>query len=262
MPAYNAEKYIAEAIESILAQTFKDFEFIIVDDASTDDTWKIIQDYAKKDKRIVTLQNNSNQKICKTLNRGIDIVKGKYIVRMDADDWSFPDRIQKQYEYMEAHRDVVISGGTMIVCDEKLVPISKRTYSQNDNDLKKLILRFSPFSHPSVIIETEIIKKIGGYNMLYAEDIELYLKLGEYGKFGNTSDTLIKYRDIPSSMTNTKLKITELHTLQLRLRAVKKLGYSFTFFDLIYNILQLVSIYIFPTQMKIFIFNILRNKSI
>lgn len=262
MPAYNAEKYISEAIGSILDQTFKDFEFIIVDDASTDGTWNIIKKFAAIDNRIIAIQNERNLKICQTLNRGIEIARGKYILRMDADDWSFPDRIQKQYEYMVSHNEIVISGGTMFVCDEKLNPISKRTYSQHDKELKKSILRYSPFSHPTVIIKTKIVKKVGGYNMLYAEDIELYLKLGQYGKFGNIIEPLIKYRDIPSSMTNTKLKVTELHTLQLRLHAVRKLGYSYTFFDLVYNILQLISVYIFPTKLKIFLFSKFRNKSL
>jgi len=262
MPAYNAEKYIGEAIESILNQTFRDFEFIIIDDASTDDTWNIIQKYKTKDKRIITLKNTINQKICKTLNEGISIAKGKYIVRMDADDWSFPDRIKKQYRYMESHRNIIISGGSMLVCDSNLNQYARRDYPTENEELRKSILRFSPFSHPTVIFKTKIAKKIGGYHTLYAEDIELYLKLGKYGVFGNIEDTLIKYREITSSMTNTKLRITEMHTLKHRLTAVLKYGYNFSFFDLIYNLFQLISVFVIPAKLKIYLFNKFRNKSI
>jgi glycosyltransferase involved in cell wall biosynthesis len=86
MPNYNCEKYLAEAIESILSQSFTDFEFIIIDDGSTDRSWEIIQEFAKKDSRIVAIRNTENLKICKTLNKGIEIVKGEYIARMDSDD--------------------------------------------------------------------------------------------------------------------------------------------------------------------------------
>lgn len=260
MPAYNAEKYIGEAIESILNQTFKDFEFIIIDDASTDGTWEVIQRYAKKDRRIISLQNDSNKKICKTLNRGIKMAKGKYIVRMDADDWSFPDRIQKQVDFMEKNTRHTISGGSMLITDENLHPYALRTYPSSDSLLRRKIMRYSPFSHPAVIYRTDLAKKIGGYHMLYAEDIELYLNLGKYGLFGNLPDTLIKYREIPTSMTNTKLKITELHTLKLRVMAMQKLHYKVTCFDVIYNFFHLISIYVLPTQIKIYIFNTFRNK--
>lgn len=259
MPAYNAEKYIGEAIESILNQTYKNFEFIIVDDASTDSTWKIIQNYAKKDGRLIALKNKTNLKICKTLNKGIKVAIGKYIARMDADDWSYPDRLEKQIKYMQKNPSLVISGGAMLICDEVMKPFAMRTYASNNQILRRKIMRYSPFAHPSVIFKTDIARKVGGYHMLYAEDIELYLNLGQFGNFGNLSDVLIKYREIPTSMTNTKLKITELHTLQLRLKAYLKLRYNASIVDFIYNFFHLISIYIIPTRLKIFIFNRIRN---
>lgn len=262
MPAYNAEKYIAQAIESILNQTFKDFEFIIVDDASTDKTWSIIQYYAKKDERIIILKNKINLKICKTLNRGIGIARGAYIVRMDADDWSFPTRIQKQYDYMESHKKIVVSGCSMLICDSQLSPYAIRGYPTQDDQLRKSILRYSPFSHPTIIFSTKIAKKVGGYHQLYSEDIEFYLNLGQYGNFGNMKDALIKYREVSTSMTFTKLKITEIHTIQHRVMAVQKLGYRFSIIDLVYNMFHFISIFTIPTRLKIQLFNRFRNKKI
>ena len=100
MTAYNTEKYIKEAIESILNQTFKDFEFIIVDDGSTDNTRLIIEEYAKKDRRIKILYNKKNLGIVKSLNKAIAIAKGKYIARMDSDDVSKLNRLEKQFVFM------------------------------------------------------------------------------------------------------------------------------------------------------------------
>lgn len=106
MPVYNSQRYLKTSIESILGQTFQDFEFIIIDDGSTDGSWKIIEKCKQKDERIVALRNKQNIGTSRTLNRGLSIATGKYIVRMDADDWSYPERIEKQYEYMQKHQNV------------------------------------------------------------------------------------------------------------------------------------------------------------
>ena len=116
MPAYNAEKYIGLAIQSILDQTYRDFEFIILDDCSKDHTWEIIQKYAQKDKRIRAIHNNINLKIAETLNKGLKECKGKYIVRKDADDWSYPNRIEKQVD-MEKNPEFLFLRITL-VCNE------------------------------------------------------------------------------------------------------------------------------------------------
>ena len=108
MPAYNAEKYINEAIDSILAQTFTDFEFIIIDDGSTDSTCAIVESYS--DSRIRFFKNEHNLGVAATLNRGLDLARGEYIARMDADDISLPTRFEKQAAYMDSHPDVVVCG--------------------------------------------------------------------------------------------------------------------------------------------------------
>ena len=132
MTAYNSEKYISDTIESILNQTYKNFEFIIIDDASIDNTWKIISKYAKKDIRIRAFQNKSNQKVSYSSNKGIKKSRGKYIARIDSDDWAYPYRLKLQYDFMEKHPEVGISGGIMEICDEKLQPVVLRKYSLTD----------------------------------------------------------------------------------------------------------------------------------
>ena len=113
MPAYNAEKYIREAIDSILAQTYTDFEFIIIDDASTDATASIVESYS--DERIRFFRNEHNMGVANTLNRGLDLAVGEYIARMDSDDISLPERFAKQVEFMDTHTDVIVCGSNAIV---------------------------------------------------------------------------------------------------------------------------------------------------
>ena len=110
MPVYNAEKYVAEAVESILQQTYTDFEFIIIDDCSTDNSYGILQTYAAKDIRIRLFKNDVNNKLPNTLNFGIAQSNGKYIARMDADDISLPERFAKQVEFMESHPEIGVCG--------------------------------------------------------------------------------------------------------------------------------------------------------
>ena len=261
MPAYNAEKYIAEAIESILNQTFKDFEFIIIDDCSTDGTYSIIQRYAKRDDRMIVLKNEKNLKICETLNKGIEIAKGKYIARMDADDWSYPDRLEKQFKFMEENPEIGISGGTMEVCDEKMKVLNQRKYNLSDEEIRKKIFRYSPFSHPLVIIKKDILDKASFYDhdLVYAEDYDLYFRIGNFSKFGNLKDVILKYRMLENNSTSEKLKEMELKTLKIRKKAVKEYGYRMSLIDKIYWVLQYLSIFIFPPKIKIWLFNKLRN---
>src|SRR3989344_5781814 len=110
MPAYNARKYIGEAIESILNQTFKDFEFIIINDCSTDKTKKIIEEYANKDARIKLINNATNLGLTKSLNIGLKEARGEYVARLDADDVALPERLEKQYEFMEKNKETTLVG--------------------------------------------------------------------------------------------------------------------------------------------------------
>ncbi len=117
MPVYNGQDFVSKAIESILGQTFSDFEFIIINDGSTDRTLKILESYQKKDKRIVLL-NQENKGIAKSLNRGIAKAKGDYIARQDADDISFPDRLRNQVEFLDNNKDVGFLGCSCEMIDE------------------------------------------------------------------------------------------------------------------------------------------------
>ena len=140
-PAYNAEKFLAKAIESILCQSYQDFEYIIIDDCSTDGTWKMIQDYAKKDKRIIAITNQKNLGIAGNRNRGVSLAKGKYLVWQDADDISLPRRIEKQVAFMDKHLKVGICGGSLQFFDQNGLK-EKRKYASDDKTLRSKIFRY------------------------------------------------------------------------------------------------------------------------
>lgn len=164
MPAYNAEKYITEAIESILNQTYKNFEFIIIDDCSTDKTWKIIQKYQKKDQRIIIFRNKENLNLGKTLNLGINNAKGKYIARMDADDISLPYRLEMQVKFLEDNPRVGIVGSNLIIIDKNNYPIATRRYPLKDKDIRNKIFLYNPFAHPVIMYRKNVVQKAGLYH--------------------------------------------------------------------------------------------------
>ncbi|PIR73122.1 MAG: hypothetical protein COV26_00220 [Candidatus Nealsonbacteria bacterium CG10_big_fil_rev_8_21_14_0_10_36_23] len=261
MPVYNAEKYLGQSIESILNQTFRKFEFVIVDDASTDGSWEIIKEYSAEDKRIRAFRNKENLRTTRSLNRGLRAAKGKYIVRMDADDWSYPDRLEKQYKFMETHSHVGVSGGTIKVCDSKLNSINERKYPLTDKEARKNIFRFSPFAHPATIWRTSIIKRVGGYNenIPLSQDYELYFRVGKISKFANLDKVLLKLRTHNDSSSIVRGKFQEQYTIYSRIKAFLELGYTMTFTDKLYTFLQMISMVIIPPRFKFWIFNYLRK---
>ena len=179
MPSFNSEKFIRKSIESILNQTLEYFEFIIVDNLSKDKTWEIIQEYALKDSRIIAIQNKEPLNIAITLNRSIELAKGKYIARMDTDDISFPDRLQKQADYLDNNPDVVLVGSAVEFIDENNNKYNKiYNHTHTGQEINKFIRFSSPLIHPTWMVRTDIIKKIATYrDMPMSEDYDLLLRL-------------------------------------------------------------------------------------
>jgi len=262
MSAYNDAETLPAAIESILNQTFTEFEFIIVDDHSSDDSWKVIQEYAAKDARIVALRNDQNLNICGALNRGISRARTPYIVRMDADDTSELKRLEVQHAFMEAHPDVVISGGTIMTCDEQLQPISERQYLLSNAEIRHKLFRYSPFCHATTIYRTADFNQAGGYNpdLASAEDYDLYFRLGRLGKLANVREHLYNVRFHGASISASQSRRQEKATLYIRLKAVAEYGYRMTAGDKLYLAAQYLSMFIIPQAWKLRLFNYFRNR--
>lgn len=260
MPAFNAEKYIGQAIESILNQSFKDFELIIADDYSTDNTWKIIEKYVKRDKRIKAIKNKKNLYIAGNRNKLIKLAQGKYIAWQDADDISLPKRIEHQYEFMEKYPSVGIVGGYLQFFDDK-GNSSIRKYALDDKTLRKYIFRFSPVAQPSAMIRKRCFDEFGYYNLKYppAEDIDMSFRIGTKYKFANLQEIVIKYRETNNSATFKKLKKIELDTITIRKKYSKNIYYPMNFIDKLYNLIQYFSVFLVPAKLRIAIFNLMRN---
>lgn len=260
MPAYNAAKYVGQAVESILNQTYKKFEFIIVDDASTYSTLSILKGFRKKDKRIILIQNKNNLGVTKSLNKAIELAKGKYIIRMDADDWSYPQRFQLQIDLMETHPNVVVSGSYVEVCDSKLKAKYIRKYHLDDTNIRKHIFRYSPFAHPATIWKTNVLKK-ERYNetITTCQDYELYFRVGKIGKFMNLDKPLLKLRMHKDSVSVVQNDLQWKNTVLIRFNAVLMLGYPMSNFDKIYSFLQELCIVLLPVKLRFILFNFLRR---
>jgi glycosyltransferase involved in cell wall biosynthesis len=262
MPAYNAEKYLGEAIDSILSQTFTDFECIIIDDCSTDNTWKIIQKYAKKDSRVVGVQNEKNLGIAGNLNKAISLSKGTYLARMDADDWAYPERFEKQVVFLDSHREVGIIGGAMEVYNESLDQVLYiRSYYTDDDSLRKYIFKQSPFSHPCVMYRKEVIQdNVYNEKLSPTEDYDLYFRVGKKYKFANLEDILLKYRTSETQSSSAKANRQQYLTLYIRLKALVEYGYKASTKDILSSLLQLILIPILPNRFKVALFNFLRQR--
>ena len=206
MPVYNSERYLPIAIESILAQTFRDFEFIIVNDGSTDSSLEIIQRFQGMDPRIRIL-DLPHQGITKSLNSAIRLAQGKYIARMDTDDISMPERFEKQYQYMEAHPEIAVCGSGVLIIDEEGDVIKKdRVICSPEKIEKRHLSGKCSLKHPSVIIRADVLRKVNGYNedLPYAQDFDLWLRIGEIGKLENLREPLIKYRRWADNISSRK----------------------------------------------------------
>jgi glycosyltransferase involved in cell wall biosynthesis len=215
MPVYNGEKYLSEAIDSILNQTFSDFEFLIMNDGSTDNSENIILSYS--DSRIQYIKNVSNLKLITTLNKGIELAKGKYIVRMDADDISAPTRIEKQVAFMEKNEDVGICGSWFTAFGDVQESVCKYK-EQHDEILFKMFYQCH-FCHPSLIIRKKVFEDLEipfNRKFIHAEDYELYLRLSTKWKFHNLQESLINYRIHSSSVSRQNENIQLEHSLQIR----------------------------------------------
>jgi len=260
MPAYNTDRYIGEAIESILNQTFKEFELIIIDDASTDRTWEVIQKYAKLDKRIHAEKNSHNLYIANNRNKLIGMARGKYIAWQDADDISVKERLEKQYAFLENNPPVGIVGGYLLFFDES-GGTSIRKYSQDDTDLRKTIFRYSPVAQPTAMIRRECFHMVGLYDPKYppAEDIDMSFRIGRHWKFANLPYITLKYREHYISATFNRLKKIEQSTLEVRYKNDGQFGYRMSLFDKVFNLLQYFSIYFIPAYTRIRMFNFFRN---
>lgn len=209
MPTYNVGAYIDDAIESILSQSFGDFEFLITDDGSTDNTVRAIQKHAQQDSRVRFFPMKHEGYVA-MLRFGLSQARGGLIARMDSDDVALPDRFARQVEYLKSHPECVVVGSQVILTDPYGTPVECPKHPITHEEIESDLLSGSGWAivHPAALMRKDAVDAAGGYdrNLQLCEDVDLFLKLGERGRLANLPDVLLHYRQHPTSVNHTKFE--------------------------------------------------------
>jgi Glycosyl transferase family 2 len=203
MSVLNGQAFLAEAVESILAQTYHDFEFVIIDDGSRDRTAEILANYAAQDKRI-RVHRHENKGRATSLNIGIGLAHGKYIARMDADDIALSNRLAEQIKFMEEHPGVGLLGGAFeLISDNGSRLMKTVTFPVEDSDIRSALLVDNPICHPTAVMRKAVAEAVGGYRkaLLDAEDYDLWLRISERSHLGNLKTCVLQYRIHPEQVS-------------------------------------------------------------
>ena len=188
-------RYLHQAVESILQQTYTDFEYIIVNDGSSNHVANILNDYARRDKRIFLIQQE-NCGLIASLNNGIQQARGIYIARMDADDISLPQRLEHQVQYLQTYPRIALYGSAIEYIDGNNTVLSRFLYPTSNAELQTKMKQSNYFAHSSIMMRASVVRHVGGYSSLYphAEDYELWLRIAQNHDIANCEDVLLQYR--------------------------------------------------------------------
>lgn len=262
MPCYNANGYLEEAIKSILKQSYKNFELIIVNDGSTDESPETIKKLAKIDKRIIAIHLRKNQGESVAANIGYRKSKGEFIARMDADDVAYPNRLEKQVKFLQSHPQHILVGTQVNVIDKQGEIIGKKLYPLKHEDIFKQFAYFLPFSHPSIMLRRSLLPWKTKLWLEEGEPIADTYTFFHYifrAKFANLPEILLDYRVHGANQSYQKIRYIYLKTIKFRLYAVKKLGYPFSL-KMFFNLLaQSAVVFLLPEKLVINLFFIVRG---
>ncbi len=208
MSVYNGEDYLEEAIDSVLKQTFTEWELIVINDCSTDSTEKILEKFASMDERVKVYPNEVNLRLPSSLNKAMTFAQGKYIGRMDADDICLPDRLEKQYAFMEKNPDIALSSCRFMTLKNGVISSGGCGGKVDNDSIKALLLVTNPILHPGIIAKADVIRNLG-YDKTFTctEDMELWTRFVLSGnKIEIMSDYLMIYRLHDKQITETTLE--------------------------------------------------------
>jgi glycosyltransferase involved in cell wall biosynthesis len=222
MSVFNGERFLCEAIESILSQTVSDFEFVIIDDGSTDTSATILASYQQRDHR-VRVYRQENIGLARSLNRGCGLARGNYIARMDADDVAHRDRLLWQLEFMEAHRTIGLVGGAVEFIDATGKGLSLARQPLKDCEIRRALDDSCVFWHPTTFIRKEVFDSVGGYRKVGdAEDYDLWLRIADKSELANLDAVVLKYRIHPYQVSVRKCRRQALGTIAARAAALSR----------------------------------------
>jgi len=222
MAVYNGEKFLREAIESILNQTYTNFEFLIINDGSADSTEEIILSY--NDDRIRYIKNAQNLKLIASLNRGLDLANGKYIARMDADDISLPERLEKQIRFLEKHPKVGVLGSWVRTLG--LQENYDVKFEQGHTNIRFKLFFNNYLHHPTVVLRRSVIEKykLRYPNVLHAEDYALWIEMTNFCQIDILPEVLLKYRVHGANISVKNSDFQKTQTFHLRKRQLESMG--------------------------------------
>lgn len=219
MPVYNAGGFLAEAIESILNQTFRDFELLIIDDGSTDRSLGTIKKYTKQDKRVKVVSHGENKGLVATLNEGIGLAEGKYIARQDQDDISAKSRLKKQVEYLDNNPSIGLLGTNYDVIDNRGKTVATTDVFTSPEDIKLAEVFSNQLGHGTIIARRRLLRTFPyDEDFKNAEDYDLWARLSHHTKIANLSKPLYKWRLHETGMTNTKTAAMQSQVHRIRNR--------------------------------------------
>lgn len=226
MPVHNAARYLVEAVQSILGQSFTDFEFLIIDDGSTDRSRAILEQYAARDQRI-RLTSRPNTGYAVALNELLRLARGELLARMDADDVAVPERLARQVGYLRAHPDVVCVGTAVRFIDSAGRYLRDAHAGMDHETIEERALAGDcPLNHPSVMMRRAAVEAVGGYHVEFepAEDLDLWLRLGEVGRLTNLGEVLMSYRQHPGSFSERHQRLQRERSAAVVLEACRRRG--------------------------------------
>lgn len=197
MAVHNSAPFLRKAVDSILGQTLASIEFVIVDDGSGDESVPMLDDYARRDRRVVLIRQ-ANQGLTRSLNTALGVARGRYVARMDSDDIAEPTRLERQVGFMDARADLVASGTGVIRIDASDNVIALPECVTDPARIESILLAGSGgvVCHPSLIVRAEVLRRVNGYDSRFrtAQDLDLFLRLAEIGPLSNLDERLIRYR--------------------------------------------------------------------
>lgn len=265
LPAFNAEAFIGDSIRSIINQTYSHMELIIVDDASTDKTLSIIKTFKARYPsliRIIQIKKNMNKGGDTCANMAIQLARGKYIARMDADDIALPERIEKQVNFLETNKSVFIVGTSAQVINKEGEVVGEKVMPQKHTDIYGEYMVFHPMIHPTVMFRNHIIKRKTFYKSTFSanNDYFTFFELISRGcEFANIPEKLLKYRIYGNNNSLKTIKKNFFNTLNARIHIFKKYGYPITPKIVLVNLAQLATIVLLPERAIYYIYLLTRG---
>lgn len=252
MPVYNAANFLPEALASIQKQTWKDFEVICVDDCSTDNSYKILERFAKTHKKFRVYKLLRNHGTAYAANIAIEKAKGQYICRMDGDDIMLPKRLEQQVSFLRKNPSVIAVGGQCIRMDESGRKTGMKAFPLSHDELASMVFRASPIQQPTLMVNrAKLPKHFVWYRpaLKIGEDYDLYYRLMMYGRLANLKHVILKYREHPTNLTLTSQKRTFWYICKSRLIALTDYGYKPDIFSIFNVMVQIVLVVILPEKL-------------